>query len=194
MSDPLGGFGILLREIRDKESNLDLHVQSVVSCRLDDPGAAGRLHGERPSSIAEHDLARRACLLLCVRGHAVPAGQNDRRMVRVPDRPLDEELLVAHNPATMSSRGSQAAAAEGELEHVVVAPAAREPLVTENVLLGSDQRRRRHEEPLALPDVRGVPALEPITRAKSLHRLSHCHELRMRRIAAREPQLPSLPL
>ena len=26
-------------EIRDKESNLDLHVQSVASCRLDDPGA-----------------------------------------------------------------------------------------------------------------------------------------------------------
>jgi hypothetical protein len=25
-------------QIRDKESNLDLHVQSVVSCRLDDPG------------------------------------------------------------------------------------------------------------------------------------------------------------
>src|SRR6188472_2471862 len=25
--------------IRDKGSNLDLHVQSVVSCRLDDPGA-----------------------------------------------------------------------------------------------------------------------------------------------------------
>src|SRR6185312_16878475 len=27
------------REIRDKESNLDFHVQSVASCRLDDPGA-----------------------------------------------------------------------------------------------------------------------------------------------------------
>jgi hypothetical protein len=26
-------------EIRDKESNLDFHVQSVASCRLDDPGA-----------------------------------------------------------------------------------------------------------------------------------------------------------
>ena len=25
-------------ELRDKGSNLDLHVQSVVSCRLDDPG------------------------------------------------------------------------------------------------------------------------------------------------------------
>ena len=25
-------------EIRDKGSNLDLHVQSVASCRLDDPG------------------------------------------------------------------------------------------------------------------------------------------------------------
>jgi hypothetical protein len=29
------------RRIRDKESNLDLHVQSVASCRLDDPGAKG---------------------------------------------------------------------------------------------------------------------------------------------------------
>ena len=28
-----------LRQIRDKGSNLDLHVQSVASCRLDDPGA-----------------------------------------------------------------------------------------------------------------------------------------------------------
>src|SRR5262249_33672294 len=28
-------------EIRDKESNLDLHVQSVASCRLDDPGKGG---------------------------------------------------------------------------------------------------------------------------------------------------------
>jgi hypothetical protein len=27
------------RRIRDKASNLDLHVQSVASCRLDDPGA-----------------------------------------------------------------------------------------------------------------------------------------------------------
>ena len=38
MSDPLGGSDILRRKLRDKESNLDLHVQSVVSCRLDDPG------------------------------------------------------------------------------------------------------------------------------------------------------------
>src|SRR5204863_4400930 len=29
-------------QIRDKGSNLDLHVQSVASCRLDDPGAHGR--------------------------------------------------------------------------------------------------------------------------------------------------------
>ncbi len=28
-----------VRQIRDKGSNLDLHVQSVASCRLDDPGA-----------------------------------------------------------------------------------------------------------------------------------------------------------
>jgi hypothetical protein len=30
---------LLAHEFRDKESNLDLHVQSVVSCRLDDPGS-----------------------------------------------------------------------------------------------------------------------------------------------------------
>ena len=29
---------LLAREIRDKGSNLDLHVQGVASCRLDDPG------------------------------------------------------------------------------------------------------------------------------------------------------------
>ena len=50
--------------IRDKGSNLDLHVQSVVSCRLDDPGSClsvqlpvgGRRNGTAPlfSSGARH--------------------------------------------------------------------------------------------------------------------------------------------
>src|SRR5262249_58825253 len=31
-----------VRQLRDKESNLDLHVQGVASCRLDDPGTGGR--------------------------------------------------------------------------------------------------------------------------------------------------------
>jgi hypothetical protein len=38
---------LLARELRDKESNLDLHVQSVVSYRLDDPGPISPL---RPPS------------------------------------------------------------------------------------------------------------------------------------------------
>src|SRR5438552_17360302 len=38
-----GGAGAGLRSaFRDKGSNLDLHVQSVVSYRLDDPGTGGR--------------------------------------------------------------------------------------------------------------------------------------------------------
>ena len=37
---PLGGI-LLANKLRDKGSNLDLHVQSVVSCRLDDPGTVG---------------------------------------------------------------------------------------------------------------------------------------------------------
>src|SRR5205823_12165466 len=31
---------LLAQRLRDKDSNLDLHVQSVVSCRLDDPGTS----------------------------------------------------------------------------------------------------------------------------------------------------------
>jgi hypothetical protein len=33
---------LLAHELRDKDSNPDLHVQSVVSCRLDDPGSRWR--------------------------------------------------------------------------------------------------------------------------------------------------------
>jgi hypothetical protein len=40
-------FELLARELRDKESNLALHVQSVASYRLDDPGPISRL---RPPS------------------------------------------------------------------------------------------------------------------------------------------------
>ena len=41
-------------EIRDKGSNLDLHVQSVVSCRLDDPGMVVRAYvtlGSMPNDV-----------------------------------------------------------------------------------------------------------------------------------------------
>jgi hypothetical protein len=52
--------------IRDKGSNLDLHVQSVVSCRLDDPGTCGQKPPLRPSperpgrSTQQASAARRA--------------------------------------------------------------------------------------------------------------------------------------
>ena len=39
-------------KLRDKGSNLDLHVQSVVSCRLDDPGTNGRRLHPHPSAGA----------------------------------------------------------------------------------------------------------------------------------------------
>ena len=48
---------LLAREIRDKESNLDLQVQSLASCRLDDPGACcgrrapGRAGARRDSPV-----------------------------------------------------------------------------------------------------------------------------------------------
>ena len=49
--NPLGGF-LLASKLRDKGSNLDLHVQSVVSCRLDDPGTNGRRLHPHPSAGA----------------------------------------------------------------------------------------------------------------------------------------------
>ena len=52
------------REFRDKGSNLDLHVQSVASCRLDDPGVRGRLRGGRPPPCRDR----------ATRGSGSPAG------------------------------------------------------------------------------------------------------------------------
>jgi hypothetical protein len=47
-------------QIRDKESNLDLHVQSVVSCRLDDPGTTERSRAPPSISIPGDRRSRRA--------------------------------------------------------------------------------------------------------------------------------------
>ena len=69
-------FELHARELRDKESNLDLHVQSVVSYRLDDPGTAPRLSppsnekvdaGARPSAVA---LARSPEAERCFPSHS----------------------------------------------------------------------------------------------------------------------------
>jgi hypothetical protein len=50
----------LLSQLRDKESNLDLHVQSVVSCRLDDPGTNERSRASPSISVPGDRRSRRA--------------------------------------------------------------------------------------------------------------------------------------
>jgi hypothetical protein len=45
---------------KNQESNLNLHVQSVVSCRLDDPGTCGRLAEGARRSVEERDVPHRA--------------------------------------------------------------------------------------------------------------------------------------
>ncbi len=47
-----------VRQIRDKGSNLDLHVQSVASCRLDDPGAHGRPPPRAPAGQSRNATCR----------------------------------------------------------------------------------------------------------------------------------------
>src|SRR5213594_3076575 len=47
-----------VRQIRDKGSNLDLHVQSVVSCRLDDPGTDGRPPSRAPAGQSRNATCR----------------------------------------------------------------------------------------------------------------------------------------
>ena len=71
-------------QIRGKGSNLDLHVQSVASCRLDDPGACGRptVAGAR-SSVEKHDVLHRTRALLGV--HRCPLGERRFRESRPAD-------------------------------------------------------------------------------------------------------------
>src|SRR5919197_470172 len=76
-----------------------------------------------------------------------------------------------------------AAAAVGELEHVVLAPPARERLVAKNVPLVDDQSPMRQEEPLPLPDGGGVPAPEPVPRPHPRDRLTH--RFRLQRVLRR---------
>ena len=45
-------------ELRDKESNPDLHVQSVVYCRLDDPGTSGASPSNSRGAEARRSGAR----------------------------------------------------------------------------------------------------------------------------------------
>ena len=70
------------RQLRDKESNLGLHVQSVASFLLDDPGTAreGAQRFAPRLSVDEGDVPHRACALLGVHEHAVPSGEVGRRV------------------------------------------------------------------------------------------------------------------
>jgi hypothetical protein len=60
-------FELHARELRDKDSNLDPHVQSVVSYRLDDPGPISRLHPPPRREIDAGASLVRACCFTFVR-------------------------------------------------------------------------------------------------------------------------------
>lgn len=87
--------------IRDKGSNLDLHGQSVASCRLDDPGTVSRWAPRcrsAPAGLVEKgDVPHGACALLGIHQHAVPRRQDDRRVVWVADRALRVDLRIPHH-------------------------------------------------------------------------------------------------
>ena len=52
-------------KLRDKGSNLDLHVQSVVSCRLDDPGSCLSVHPPSGRSTQRHLSCQTAPGITC---------------------------------------------------------------------------------------------------------------------------------
>src|SRR6478752_574800 len=175
-------------QIRGKGSNLDLHVQSVASCRLDDPGACGRptVAGAR-SSVEKHDVLHRTRALLGVHRDAMPARKLHRRMVRMTDRTLCEELGIADEPHPAAATplllvepaitgvadptrmatvhpDDVAAAPIRELEQVCLAPTAGQRLVAKHEPGRRIDLSRRDEEPLALADVGGVASTERILR------------------------------
>jgi hypothetical protein len=76
-------------ELRDKGSNLDLHVQSVVSCRLDDPGMWARNLGSRASPSI---LRRRK---IDAAGGSLPVGH---ARVLCLARPKPERCCLCHSP------------------------------------------------------------------------------------------------
>src|SRR5262245_8233507 len=131
-------------QIRDEDSNLDLHVQSVASCPSTTPEGTGARRPGRPRSVQERDVPHRSRLVLGGHEHTVPAVQDDRVVIRVADGALRPDVRVSDHlaPATtppLALREPQpivdgdatrvrvvhehrlAAVADGELEYVVLA-------------------------------------------------------------------------
>ena len=97
--------GSVLTALRDKGSNLDLHVQSVVSCRLDDPGSAFRSEAAplRPSPRGEIDAAGDALRRVMVVSSVSPV--RSRTMFSMPlayPSTLDHRPPVAISAAIAS--------------------------------------------------------------------------------------------
>lgn len=113
-------------QLRDKESNLDLHVQGVASCRLDDPGTNGPRRRERPRQSMTDGGApgrSRASPSIPTRWEIDAAGEvhlsghgssssvssvRSRTMFSMPlayPSTLDHRLLVARNSAVDVLRG-----------------------------------------------------------------------------------------
>jgi hypothetical protein len=94
---------LALVEIRDKESNLDLQVQSLASCRLDDPGAlrAGTPAPKRPPA------SRRRLSV-----HSTCAESTQSRLGYVSSRSCRDDVFQATRPT---------------LRPWIVTPALREP-------------------------------------------------------------------
>ena len=107
-------YSPMVWQLRDKESNPDLHVQSVVSCRLDDPGTDDGRGGRRPLRPApaqrKLDAAARA-LFGDRRCHSMsrPRGVSAlRTMFSMPlayPSTLDRRSPFAHSAAVVVLRG-----------------------------------------------------------------------------------------
>ena len=91
---------------RDKESNPDLHVQSVASCRLDDPGAVRSARSAKNAhpSIEERDVPHHTCANRfepalenpSVHGSSLLGRAGDRHTLRPPshDGPTQRVVLT----------------------------------------------------------------------------------------------------
>jgi hypothetical protein len=86
-------------QIRDKESNLDLHVQSVVSCRLDDPGT--RIAPLRPSPASGDRRSRRR--RFCPQASAVVSDDSSGRSRTMFSMPLAYSSTLDQRPSVARS-------------------------------------------------------------------------------------------
>ena len=92
-------------QIRDKESNLDLHVQSVVSCRLDDPGMVVRAYvtlGSMPNDVFHASRlpfdpgSPTVRCALCDGRRPTWRSFGARSSVAIPKKRMLKPMLIAH--------------------------------------------------------------------------------------------------